>query len=126
MKEKINELYKKVNELMKANNNFDVKQYEEILHELESIIGNEVDRADEEKMERELSQNVQKTILKALDGDATLGMVSIIEQIVSQAGGDYRVLKTKYMNEGIGFFIDYLGIEDTTEQKPTTPEEDGK
>ena len=117
MNKKLNELYKKVNELMKASNNFDVKQYEEILHELESIIGKDVDRKDEEKMETELAENVQRTLLNILDGAATLDMVGIAEQIVTQAGGDYRALKTKYMNDGVTFFIDYLESEDTEKTK---------
>ena len=109
MNKKVNELYKKVNELMKASNNFDVKQYEEILHELENIIGKEVDQHDEEKMERVLATNVVQMILNTLDGEPSLDMVSIVEQIVTQAGGEYRTLKTKYMNDGVNFFIDYLG-----------------
>ena len=117
MNNEINELYKKVNELMKASNNFDVKQYEETLHELESIIGKEIDRKDEEKMETELAENAQRMLLNTLDGDATLDMISIAEQIVTQAGGEYRALKTKYMNDGVTFFIDYLGIGDTTKPK---------
>ena len=124
MNKKINELYKKVNELMQASNSFDVNRYEEILHELEQIIGKDVDRHDEEKMERELAENVQRLLLNTLEGEATLDMVGIVEQIVTQAGGDYRALKMKYMNDGVTFFINYLGIEDTT--KPETKSDDKK
>ena len=113
MNKKINELYTKVNELMQASNSFDVKQYEEIFHELESFIGKDIDRKDEEKMEQELAKNVKETILKALDGETSLDKISIVEQIVAQAGSDYKALKTKYMNDAVSFFIDYLGSEKT-------------
>ena len=124
MSKKVNELYKKVNELMQASNSFDVKQYEEILHELEGLIGKEVDRHDEEKMEVDLAVNIKETVLNTLEGEATLDMISIVEQIVTQAGGDYRALKTKYMNDGVSFFIDYLGIDNTI--KPKEENEDIK
>ena len=124
MSKKVNELYKKVNELMQASNSFDVKQYEEILHELEGLIGKDVDRKDEEKMETDLAVNIKEMILNTLEGEANLDMISIVEQIVTQAGGDYRALKTKYMNDGVTFFINYLGIEDTA--KPKEENEDIK
>ena len=124
MKQKNIEEMKNILELMKANNNFDIKLFEEVVQDLEHTIGKELDRADEEKMESELAENVQRTILKTLEGKPSLDMISIVEQIVTQAGGEYRALKTKYMNDAISFFIDYLG-----EKKPDIIEElekDGK
>ena len=113
MKEKKLDEMKNVLELMKANNNFDVARFEEVVQDLETIIGEELDRADEQKMETELADNVKKALLKTLEGNADLNMISIIEQIVTQAGGEYRALKTKYMNDAVTFFIDYLGFEKT-------------
>ena len=110
MDEKTVDEMKNVLELMKANNSFDVARFEGVVQELESIIGQELDRADEEQMEADLAKNVKKALLKALDGNASLDMISIVEQIVSQAGGEYRALKTKYMNDVVSFFIDYFGM----------------
>ena len=108
MKEKKVKEISDVLELMKANQNFDVKQFEEILSELEHIVGNELDRSDEQKMEKLFAENVQKAILNALDGKPSLDMISIAEQIIAQAGGEYKALKTKYMNDAIDFFLNYL------------------
>lgn len=112
---KIEEM-QKVLELIKANQNFDIAVFEAVVKDLESIIGKELDRADETKMENELAENIQKTLLKALDGNPSLDMISIVEQIVSQSGNEYRAIKTRYMNDAVSFFIDYLGIEDTTKR----------
>jgi len=122
--EKIEEM-NKILELIKANQNFDVAVFEAVVKDLETIIGKEIDRADETKMETELAATIQKTLLKALDGNPSLDMISIVEQIVTQAGGEYRAIKTKYMNDAVSFFIDYLGIEKTDEikQKYIPPEE---
>ena len=95
-------------ELMKANQNFDVLQFEEVLSEMEHIIGKELDRSDEQRMEQDFADNVKKAILKTLDGKPNLEMIGIVEQIISQAGVEYRGFKTKYMNDAVGFFIEYL------------------
>lgn len=124
MNKKINDLYKKVNDLMKASNTFDVKQYESVLDELQNIIGKELDRDDEETMEGKLSKNIIEAILKAVEGEPSLDKVSIVEQIVSQAGVDYRTFKSKYMNDGIQFFIDYLENQKIVEQ-PSNETDDG-
>lgn len=120
---KIDEM-KKVLELMKANQNFDITVFESVVKDLEDIIGKELDRADEQKMEAELAGNIQKALLKALDGNPSLDMISIVEQIVSQSGNEYRAIKTKYMNDAVSFFIDYLGFEDSKQK--TTPVEDDR
>lgn len=113
---KIDEM-NKVLELMKANQNFDVSVFEAVVKDLENIIGKEIDRADEVKMENDLATNIQKALLKALDGNPSLDMISIVEQIVTQSGNEYRAIKTKYMNDAVSFFIDYLGF------KPAEPEQ---
>ena len=108
MNEKINELYKKVNVLMQASGNFDVGQFEQVKQELEQLLGKELDDADEKKMEHGLAENAQKAILKALDGQPSLEMISIVDQIVSQAGGEYKAIKSKYMHDAVDLFIEYL------------------
>jgi len=115
---------KYVLELMKDCNSFDVAKFEEVVRDLEGIIGNEIDRADEVKMEIELAKNVKKALLKTLEGEPSLDMIGIIEQIVSQAGGEYRTLKTKYMNDAIGVFLDYFGMEKAID--PAKLPKDGK
>lgn len=120
MNNEINEMYNKINELMKASNNFDIQQYEQTFHELEMLLGKEIDRSDETKTENTLATNIQETILRTLEGKATLDMISIVEQIITQAGGEYKALKTKYMNDGIGFFIDHMGVEDDDEPEQKT------
>lgn len=121
MNKKVDELYTKINELMEARDNFDVNRYDKIFHEIESIIGKEVNRKDERKMEKELAENMQKMLLSTLDGKASLDMVSTAEQIIMQTGNDYRTLKTKYMHDGIAFFIvvakQLLGTEDAIKPK---------
>ena len=61
--EKIEEM-NKILELMKANQNFDVAVFEAVVKDLETIIGKEIDRAHETKMETELAATIQKTLLK--------------------------------------------------------------
>jgi len=107
----------KVLELMKANQNFDVAVFEAVVKDLEGVIGKELNRSDEEKMEKELAVNIKKALLKALDGEASLDMVGIVEQIVTQSGAEYRAIKLKYMNDAVTFFIDYLGMSDAEETK---------
>lgn len=121
---KKDELIKIISKMLKNCNEFNVVGFEENIHEAEELLGREVSRKDEESMETELASNVKGTILKALDGEATLDKISIVEQIVTQAGSEYRTFKSGFMNEGINFFIDYLGIEDTIKTKePKEPEE---
>jgi len=122
MNKKISELYKKVNELMKANGNFDIKQFETVKADLEHLIGKELDTVAEEKMEKDFAASIQKALLKALDGNPSLDMISIVEQTVAQAGAEYRPIKSKYMNDAVDFFIDYLDFENTPEKE--TQEED--
>jgi len=117
MNEKKVDEMKKVLDLMKANQNFDVPVFEAVVKDLEDIIGKELNRADEQKMENELAKNIQKALLKALDGNPSLDMISIVEQIVSQSGNEYRAIKTKYMNDAVSFFIDYLGFDDSLDKK---------
>ena len=117
MSEEIYELYKKINDLMKASNSFDVKLFEEILGDVEQELNNELDRTDEEKMEDILAENTKTAILKALDGKTDLDKISIVEQIITQAGGEYRALKTKYMNDAITFLIDNIKKNITTDKE---------
>ena len=119
MNEKIVDEMDNVLSLLKANQSFDIAHFEAVVKNLEEIIGKELDRSDEEKMEKELASNVQKALLKALEGKPSLEMISIAEQILAQSGNDYRAFKTKYMNDAVSFFIDYLA-----EQKKTIDEDE--
>jgi len=111
--ENVKEEMKLILELMKANHSFDVGYFEDVLSRLEKTVGNELDRSDEQKIEQEFAENVQKAILKAVDGKPNLDMIGIIEQIISQAVGEYRGLKTKYMTDAASFFLNYLDSDKT-------------
>lgn len=133
MKQKINEIYKDINDLMKAANSFDVQQYEEILNGLEQLIGKDLDRDKENKIEHDMAKNIQQTILNTLKGEPSLDMIGIVEQIVLQAGNEYRAFKTKYMQDAIQFFIQYLDenidgekntVEDEIDNELTSEEEE--
>jgi len=133
MRQKINEIYKDINDLMKAANSFDVQQYEEILNGLEQLIGKDLDRDKENKIEHDMAKNIQQTILNTLKGEPSLDMIGIVEQIVLQAGNEYRAFKTKYMQDAIQFFIQYLDenidgekntVEDEIDNELTSEEEE--
>ena len=117
-----NEIYKEINNLMKASNSFDIEGYEKTLHDLEQIIGKEVSRKDEQEDEQKLVSVFIDEVLKVIDHERTINTMIAIGQLLAQAEVDYRGLKTKAMNDGVSFFIDYLGIEDAIE--PTQPPED--
>ena len=121
MKQKINEIYKDINDLMKAANSFDVQQYEEILNGLEQLIGKDLDRDKENKIEHDMAKNIQQTILNTLKGEPNLDKISLVEQIVLQAGNEYRSFKTKYMQDAVQFFIQY--IDESTDSKITVEDE---
>lgn len=116
-----NEIYKEINNLMKASNNFDIEGYEETLHDIEQRIGKEVSRKDEQQDEQKLVGIFIDEVLKAIDHERTINTMLTIGQLLAQAEAEYRGLKTKYMNEGVSFFIDYLEIEDAIE--PIEPPE---
>ena len=108
---------KNISDLMKAVSNFDVKQYEEILSELEQLIGKDLNRDEENKIELDLAKNIQGVILETLKGEASLDMIGIVEQIVLQAGNEYRAFKTKYMQDAIQFFIQYIDTDVSIEDE---------
>ena len=101
-------VYKKINDLMKASNTFNVVEYENIVMELEELIGKEVDRSEETTKTDEILNNIKEKIIKALEGDVNLGMLGAVEQIIMQGGNEYRAFKQHCMLEGISFFIEYL------------------
>ena len=128
------EIIKDISDLMKAANTFDVKQYEEILTNLEQLIGKELDRDEENKIEHDLAENIQGTILNTLKGEPNLDKISLVEQIVLQAGNEYRSFKTKYMQDAVQFFIQYIDentdskitVEDEIDKEIEPEEDDGK
>ena len=121
-----NEIYKEINNLMKASNSFDIEGYEITLHNIEQRIGKEVSRKDEQKDEEKLVTMFIDEVLKAIDNERTINTMIIIGQLLAQAEAEYKGLKTRYMNEGVSFFIDYLGIEDTIEPTIKPEEKDVK
>jgi len=107
----------KILEMMKAAQVFDEKHFEDVLSDLENLVGNELDRSDNQKMELEFAENVQKTILNALEGKPSIDMIGVVKMIVSQAENDYINFKTKYMHDAVEFFIKHLNETDTVEDE---------
>lgn len=124
MSKKINEIYKEINEMMKCANNFDIEGYEQRLHNVEQHIGKEINRKDEQTDEGKLVDIFIEQVLKAIEQERTINTMITISQLLAQAEAEYRGLKTKAMNDGVTFFIDYLGFEDTTKTSEEHEETD--